>query len=291
MLGRWSRDGTTETRGAFRPVRRQLICSDARQLCLHDHVAWCGDGVETLADLAASAFSGAAERGESMLLVSDHVEDLQRSGWAGFTELVRSGALTISTVADAYGALCEPATQRAAFEEVLTRALGEGYSGLCVVADNSALARGSEEDFAAWLAWEAMADDLQAHLPITGICYFDRSQVTGDRLEHLATLHPVLCREMGAPRFSLFVDGDAVRVLGVLDTFGTDQLRRILMSASRLSEFPLDVSATDFIDHRALLTLEQVARAGRPVRLRGASAVVHKLWALLGVAEPALQLG
>ena len=276
-------------RGAPRPVRRQLISSDARQLRTHDHVAWCGEGARTLADLAAAAFSGAAERGESMLLVTDDAADLQRSGWAGLPALINSGALTISTVADAYGALREPATQRAAFAAQLDTALADGYSGMCVVADNSALARGSEEEFAAWLAWEAIADEMQAHLPITGVCYFDGGQVPRDRLEQVAVLHPVLCREMGAPRFSLFVDGDAVRVLGVLDTFGTDQLRRILMSAPRLSELPLDVSAANFIDHRALLTLEQVARAGRPIRLRAASAVVHKLWALLGIAQPALQ--
>jgi hypothetical protein len=47
------------------------------------------------------------------------------------------------------------------FEEVIDAALADAYSGVSVVADNSMMAAGSVDDFAAWLGWEATADELQ----------------------------------------------------------------------------------------------------------------------------------
>lgn len=44
------------------------------------------------------------------------------------------------------------------------------------------------------------------------------------------------------------------------------------------------------MDHRALLTLNEVAGTGRTVRLSGAMEIVRRLWDLLDLASPALEL-
>lgn len=102
-------------------------------------------------------------------------------------------------------------------------------------------------------------------------------------------MHPVLSADFAVPSFRLFLDGDAVRLVGELDSFCADQLRRVLTSALRLTAGVIDLSGVDFIDHRSLLTLNDVATGGSPVRLRAATRTVRRVWDLLDVAQPRLE--
>jgi hypothetical protein len=79
-------------------VRRRFIASDASELAPNDHVAWCGDGPETFDRVAVAAFSGAAARGEQMLLVSEHPEPERLAGLDDLEDLMRRGALQLATV-------------------------------------------------------------------------------------------------------------------------------------------------------------------------------------------------
>jgi hypothetical protein len=57
------------------------------------------------------------------------------------------------------------------------------------------------------------------------------------------------------------------------------------------SDRPLivDVSRAEFVDHRALLALNDAATAARPVRIRGATRVLSEFPSLLGLPTPHLR--
>lgn len=224
-----------------------------------------------------------------MVFVGDDPDRLRRAGFAGTDELIDRGALQLQTVRDTYEDFSDPTAQLAMFEDLLERSLAEGYTGISVVADNSTLAAGSDDAFAAWLAWEATADALQATRPVSGVCYFDRRRVRRERLADLAVMHPVLSADFDAPSFQLFVDGDVVRVVGALDYFCVQRLRRILLAAPRTTERVLDVSEVDFAHHGALWALNDLAGNGRRVRLSGAKDIVRRVWQVLDPPAPALE--
>jgi hypothetical protein len=281
-------EAVTSAGTTCRAPRRHLRASDPAELCRHDHVAWWGDGPEALERIAVSAFSRAAERGEMMVLVSDDPDRVRLAGLTGVEDLIARGALQRLSVADAYGSLPNAAAQLWIFEALLERALAGGHTGITVVADNSSLAAGSEDEFAAWLDWEATADALQAGRPVSGVCYFDRRRVPSERLADLAVMHPVLSADFVAPSFQLFAEGDTVRVEGALDYFCIEQLRRILVAAPPLTRRALDISEVEFIHHGCLYALNALAGEDRPIRLRGAQKIVQRVWALLEVESPAL---
>lgn len=270
-------------------MRRRCNTSDASDFWLHDHVAWSGDGPGAFDRLAVSAFSTAAARGERMILVSDSPDPHQLAGLEDLAGLMERGALQLATIEDTYREILDPAAQLAIFEQQLDGALAAGHTGLCVVADNSRLVDGSDEQFAAWLAWEATTEWLQAHRPVTGVCYFDRQTVPSDRLADLAAIHPVLSTDFEKPSFQLFVDDDAVAVVCELDTSCAEQLRRVFSSLPKRPDLVLDFSGVEFIDHRALLILNEVAGAGDGLAVRGAKPIVQRIWRFLDVARPALE--
>lgn len=157
-----------------------------------------------------------------------------------------------------------------------------------MVADNTPLVSGDENRFSRWLAWEQITDRFQSRSNVTGICYFDRRQMSEDRLSDLASLHPVCAVGSVEPPFSFFVDGDAVAVTGALDAWSAGQFRRILDSAPDEEALVLDLSEAEFVDHRALLALNAVASAQRPVRIRRAPAILRRMPTLLAIPTPHL---
>jgi anti-anti-sigma regulatory factor len=269
-------------------VRRRFTASSASDFCRHDHVAWCGDGPEGIDRLAVSAFASAAERGELMLFVSEDPDLTHLSALDNVQALTDGGALRVASVEDTYRHVSDPPAQRALFEQTLDEALVDGHTGICVVADNSQMAAGTDEEFATWLAWEATADRMQAHRPVTGVCYFNRHAVPEDRLADLAVVHPVLSG-LDEPSLQLFVDDDVVRLVGAVDYWCADQLRRVLETSTNRADLALDLSELEFVDHQGLLALNQAAHQGNRLRVRGAKPIVRHLWSLLDVASPALE--
>src|SRR5262249_2584430 len=160
--------------------------------------------------------------------------------------------------------------------------------GIRVAADNTPLVREDEDGFRRWLAWEQLTDDFQANSAVTGICYFDRGALSVERQADLAALHPVRSASSVGPPFTLFGDGDAVAVSGTLDMFSAPRFRRMLGAGLDGRPYVLDLSNSDFADHRALLALNDAASAERPVCIRGAAPSLRKLPALLKLNTPYL---
>lgn len=263
--------------------------SNGAESRLHDHVAWCGDGPGAFARVATEAFAGAAARGEKMILVTERPDPADLGELDDVDRLLRRGALELATVDATYANVADPAAQRALVESLITQSVDQGYTGLCIVADNSRMAETADEEFAAWLAWEATAERLATVMPAHGICFFDRRVVAPDRLLDLAAIHPLICDTFEPPPFQLCADGDVLWIAGEVDALCADQLRRLLSSALAGGEPLVDLSEVEFMDHRSLLTLNQVARTYHHCRVRAAKPFIHRVWRLLDVADPALE--
>ena len=257
--------------------RRQLVTSDCSAFDVHDHVAWCGEGPGPLYELAVAAFATALVRNERLLFICDDPQLAELADLGNVDDLIARGVLVSSTIDETYEYFADPGAQLAQFESAVKQALSDGYTGICVVADNSRLVGQTDEDFARWLRWEATADRLQATRPINGICYFDRARVPADRLADLAVMHPVLSADLGEPSFQLFHEIDAVRLTGDVDILLVDRLRRLLGSLPTPTEDVFDLSDLEFVDHRGVMALCELAREGHPVRVRNARPVVRRI--------------
>jgi len=271
-------------------MRRRLRVDRADTLQPHDHVVWYGDGSDDLYALATAALAAGARRNEKLMFVAREPDANRMSGIGDLDLLLDSGQLEIADVDDVYGSSdsFSAAHQLATFEGVLADALAAGYTGIRVVADNTPLASGNEAEFRSWLAWEQVTDRFQAQSNVTGICWFDRRALSGERQADLAALHPVCAASALEPPFSFFADGDAIAVAGALDAWSADQFRRILDSSPVESALVVDLSQADFVDHRALLALNSIASAERPVRIRRAPGIVRRMPSLLALPTPHL---
>jgi anti-anti-sigma regulatory factor len=268
-------------------MRRHTAVDDLRHLDDHDHVAWWGRGPEDLDQIALDAFAAGARRHERMMFVTAEPRTSRLAQSPETASMIDAGDLELASLADVYpgGAGFDAATQLTVFEQALDDALAQGYSGIRVVADNTPLVQGSDTAFASWLEWEYLADQLQATRPVIGVCYFDADKVRPDRMADLAAAHPVLPSSFAEPAFQLFCDDGVLRVVGCLEALFAHQLRRAVNRLPADRPATIDLSGAEFVDHRALLVLNDAATSQRPIVLRGTGAVVRKLWDLLDLPE------
>jgi hypothetical protein len=273
-------------------VRRQLTPADASSLQPHDHALWSGSCEDDLYELATTALAAGARRNEQLLFVAvdpdpnglQRIDDLEL--------LLASGQLQLHAVEAIYGAAhsFSQTQQLETFKGVLDDALAAGYTGIRVVADNTPLvADAREENYLSWLRWEQLTDSFQAASRVTGICYFDDRAVGDERLADLAALHPVRAAHAVQPAFTIFSDEGAVLATGTLDLWSAGRFTRVLGAMPTDRPLVVDISRAEFVDHRALLALNDAATAARPVRIRGASRVVSEFPSLLGLPTPHLQ--
>jgi hypothetical protein len=252
-------------------MRRRANVESAGMLRPHDHAVWFGDGSAELYAMASEALAEGVRRNEKLMFVASDPDTSLLQGFAA-RRLIEDGQLEIVDVEAAYGGGTDfsAGAQLATFQRVLDDALAEGYSGIRVVADNTSLAQGDDESFARWLAWEQLTDHFQADSLVTGICFFDASAISAERLADLAALHPMrMAAGPVEPAFTLFVDRDAVLVIGSLSSESGDQLRRLLAAIDFEQKPVVDLSAAQLVDNQALLTLAALASAVRPLVLRG----------------------
>lgn len=252
-------------------MRRRADVDSAGALRPHDHVAWFGDGREELYAMASDALAEGARRDEKLMFVANDPDVALLKGFDA-ERLVADGQLELVDVTAVYGGGTDfsASDQLATFRQVLDQALADGYSGIRVVADSTALAQGDDESFERWLAWEQLTDHFQADSKVTGICFFDRTALSAERVADLAALHPVRkATEDDRPAFALFVDRDAVLLVGSLGVASSDRLRRLLATIDFRQKAIVDLSAAQLLDNEALLALIEFASSDRPLVLRG----------------------
>jgi hypothetical protein len=259
--------------------------NDGAMLEPHDHVFWCGQSTDDLYRLANSALAAGARRGEKLMFVAEEPDAERLGEIEGLEGLLERKQLELLEIEAVYGtpAKFDHDSQLATFEAVLSDALADGYTGIRVVADNTPFARLDEQGFRRWLRWEQVTDRFQAASNVTGICYFAREDLNEERHADLAALHPVRSAGSREPVFSFVVSGESIAAGGTLDSWSAEQFTRILETAPDDRPLVIDLSATEFVDHRGLLALNAAASAMRPVRIRKARPIIRELLPLLEV--------
>jgi anti-anti-sigma regulatory factor len=253
-----------------------------------DHVCWAYDDARELDAAAADFLEGGLARGERLLVVGDGmIETLDRNTlpFGGTAALLDTGALQILGVGAAYvgGARFSPEQQLAFYEDATRKALDDGFTGLRVVAEISALAA-DPESRADLVRWEHLADDLVARgSGFTAMCAY-RADLDGEALADVAAVHPLVHGPEGVPPFQVFLDAERLVLTGSVDTFTAPRLARVLADspAARPSTV-LDLGRLEFLDVAGCRVLARwAATLGRPLHVSGASRLVQRMWLLLG---------
>jgi hypothetical protein len=192
-------------------------------------------------------------------------------------------SVEVSALAGDYSdptACVDPEAQVATFAGELRTALDDGFAGLRVAADVTALVR-TPAQLDAFARYEHRADRLMSAMPqLSGLCGYRRSELGDDVVAQLACLHPD--GDPGDAPFRLHATAGAdVAVRGELDIttvdlFATTLRRAGLHGAS--DEVVVDATGLDFADHRNLLVLEEQARRhDRSVVLRSGRRYLDRL--------------
>jgi anti-anti-sigma factor len=259
-----------------------------------DHLCWVYEDESSLDDAVERFLTGGLARGERLLCVGDDVVDRMRSDAPPLPDvagLVARGALEMLTVAEAYDAVGEfsPERQFEFYEAMTRRAIDEGYSGLRVVAELSALA--ADADLRPELVrWEHVADEFMASgSGMTAMCAY-RGDLPGDALADVASAHPLVRAPDGMPPFRVFFDDDRVVVAGDVDTFSAGRLAAVLASSPVGSDRAvLDLAPLEFADVAAVRVLARWAQDLRArsvdVEIEGASPLLARIWRVLGLGD------
>ncbi len=264
-------------------MRRYAERHDLRGLEVHDHIAWAFDGHERFLSAVVPFLRDGLELDQRLLYVVDDPNPADLAELGDVAQLEVTGALQIVRTEDVYGGVGHLSIddQLATFGSAIEEARTDGFDGIRVAADNSALAA-DPEAFRRWLEWEHTADTFILQNRVTGLCAFDRQRLSPVALADLAALHPVLVDCEQLPPFRMFADDDALAVVGECDTFTAEQLYRLLDAVPRKGKLIVDLSATTFVDHQALLALSRLGGDGeRRVTVRNPPALVERVWSLL----------
>jgi anti-anti-sigma factor len=275
-------------------VRAHGLVTDIPEAGAADHVCWVHDGNDDTFDRAVGRFLvGGLDRGERLLCVGDRVIDSLRkpsSGLADVDALLADGTLQTVSAGDAYEATAEfvPEDQFAYYDAATRRALDDGYQGLRVVAEVSALAADPVHR-PALVRWEHLADDyIASGSGFTAMCAYS-GELARAALDDLTAVHPLVHAPAGAPAFQVFFDDDGgLALTGSVDTFSADRLARVLAaSPAEPPSVVLDLGRIEFIDVAACRVLARWAAAlsarSVAVELTGASALVRRMWLLLSL--------
>ena len=256
-----------------------------------DHVCWVYDDALDLDAAAGRFLAGGLARGERVLVVGDGMtEALHRNSLpcGGTDELLASGALQVLDLTEACtGAAPFTAEQQLAFYDAATRqAVVDGFSGLRVAAEVSALAA-DPATRPALVRWERLADDLVAHgSGFTAMCAY-RADLSSEALSEVASVHPLVRAPEGVPPFQVFRDENRVVLTGSVDAFTARRLCHLLAEPpTARSATVLDLGRLEFIDVagcRALATWAQ--GLDEPLEVTGASRLLQRMWRLLALDQ------
>lgn len=258
-----------------------------------DHLCWVYDDPASFAAVAGQFLADGLARGERLLFVGDAegIDALRSPGAAlpGVDALVDRGVLELVPVEGAYRpGQFDPDRQLAYYDEVTRRAVADGYTGLRVVADVTALAA-ETADQADLVRWEHLADEFFVHGPgMSAMCAYDRGRVDPAVLAQAAAVHPQVHAPQDVPSFRLWFDDAGLALAGTLDAFDSEAaLRALLASHVDGPVVRLDLSRVEFIDAAGCRVLARWAQAleHRSVRLElvGTTRLFRRTWQVLGL--------
>jgi ABC-type transporter Mla MlaB component len=224
--------------------------------------------------------------------VGDRVVDGVRAGETPFPavdRLLADGTLRLMTVAEGYAATGRFSAERQFefYDGATRRAVAEGYAGLRVVAELTALAADPLRR-AELLRWEQLADRYVVDGPgLTAMCAY-RGDLPPAALADVASAHPAASAPTGMPQFRLFFDEDRLVLSGGVDISEADRLARLLGGSPSAPAVLLDLGRLDFVDLAGCRVIARwvgdLCARGVTVEIRGASSLFRRMWHLLDLS-------
>ncbi|WP_459970479.1 MEDS domain-containing protein [Mycobacterium sp. MUNTM1] len=210
----------------------------------------------------------------------------------GLSERIRVSGIGVTPIAQFYGVLpgtqvMDPGLAVATCVAAVDKATEDGYSGLRVVVDATALARAHRQRDAL-ARFEFLVSQQMAVLPFSSLCAYDRGQLGDAGAEELICLHPQAGPQPPRLRFHP-VPGGSFALSGDIDAASdalyTATLHRI-WSLTDDDPVTIDASDLEFITHRQLCTLDDCARTdGRRVIVRTHQPIPARLAGLLNLSN------
>jgi hypothetical protein len=220
-------------------------------------------------------------------------------------DLLMDGTLTLLSLATVYdlSAPIVPEQQLKTYDVLTKDAVSAGHTGLRVLAEVTGLVAdpGRLSDH---IRWEHLADDYMSRgNPLAALCAYERPVIGDAAVGALTSVHPVVREFDSVAPFRVFFDDGCLRVTGSVDAFTSDSFINLLVGSHAMTEpgdttghgpapaAAVDVSGVEFIDARGATTLAEAVRAlrgrGLDVSIRGASAVLRRIWSVLQLDEVA----
>ena len=261
------------------------------------HICFAYDDPVTFRSAAREFAEDGLLRGDRLLCIGDesalrHVRDAI-SELSDVDDLIDRGTLHMLPLDSAYGAAMAPQTahqQLELFDSATRRALADGFVGLRVIADVTALAA-DRSRHALHVQWEHLADDyIATGRGMSALCAYHRPALDEDDdvLADIAAVHP--SGNVAHPResFRIYFDNDRLLLAGSADSFCAERLERLLTTShrNRSGLITVDVHALEFIDGRACAAIAGWADTlnlwSGHLRIAGASRTFRRVWQVLG---------
>ncbi|ANZ41260.1 hypothetical protein BBK82_40130 [Lentzea guizhouensis] len=254
-----------------------------------DHLCWSFDDFAEFQARAVEFLADGLERGQRACYVArGDAEELtgHLASSPVLAAALRDGSAEVISLESRYrtGSTVSPADQVAAYAEATRAALHDGFTGLRVAADATALV-GSPASLDAFCRYEHLIDRYMTGSPFSAMCAYRRPELPAGTVEQLASMHPVT-NPHGAP-FRLHATADGIALHGEVDRASRDLLPLALLRAGPSvngGELRVDATGLRFIDHRGLLALHDCARShAATLVLRSEKAALARLVSILGL--------
>jgi anti-anti-sigma regulatory factor len=257
---------------------------------LQDHLCWVHGDRGDYRPRLTEFFREGLERGLRVAyLGSGNAGELREhlDGLVDVGPLLTREAIRVISFREIYGvgAPVDPTKVIERYAAATQEALADGYQGLRISADVTDLVRAPEQQDA-FARCEFLLERYSSRHPLSAMCEY-RLEL-GDAVAQFACMHAAV--PAGLTPFQVFAcDDGAVGLLGEFDQAGQIAFERALQRiqpAPDDSKLIFDMSAVQFMNHHALLSLDSYAEACQvPVFVRSMPPIVRRVARALGL-EP-----
>jgi hypothetical protein len=247
-------------------VRASGTVDGARGLGLHDHVCWSYEDAAAFRRHARDFLIDGLALGQRVCYIGEgpaHALAAELGESEGLDRALRHGTAQVTSIWDVYRPddVIEPEAQVAAYVSTTEQALADGFAGLRVAVDVTALVR-KPAQLDAVARYEHLVDHYMAAQPFAALCGYDRSELGDQAVAEVACMHPTVNRD--AAPFRLYGStGSSAELAGELDLLCAELFPTALRRANPRpcgSQVTLDAARMSFVDHRGLMALDDHAR-------------------------------
>lgn len=265
------------------PENATAVSQNGRRLGFNDH-ACLAYSTRSERDAAAAAWLLEGARLEQRLLVVTADEDAGAGLLAALAEAAGAGPIPqvvnvgIDDVYDLSGPI-DAESQLARYSDEVARAVAEGFNGLRVFSDITALIVEPARR-AGHASWEHVADAWMAQgNPLAPLCAYDTG-VLGDGARSVMALHPLRHgTDTAATSFGLYCGAKRRIVDGEIDISSVPVLADAL-AALPAGTVEIDASELSFVCARGAVALANKATNAR-LRLCNVQPIVRRVWDVL----------